>query len=160
MKRIAIGTLVAVVASLSTLSQAMAKSPIIPDVALQGGGVLQGQLLDKSGKAKADATVVVAQKGEAVVVAMTDKQGRFSVSGMQGGVYQIESEHAQGIYRLWAPKTAPPAAKSAVLMVVDESVVRGQSLGETYGPAIRGAVAGGLITGGTYWALDYNRSGS
>jgi hypothetical protein len=33
-------------------------------------------------------------------------------------------------------------------------------VGGDYGPAIRGAVAGGLIVGGSYWALDYNPTGS
>jgi len=161
MKWIANGTLLAVVASLVTLSRpALAESPAIPDVALQKGGVLHGQLLDKSGKAKAATPVVVAQNGKIVVVAKTDKQGRFNIRAMRGGVYQIESEHGHGVYRLWAPQTAPPAAKPGVLMVTDDSIVRGQGFSETYGPAIRGAVAGGLLTGGVYWALDHNNSGS
>jgi hypothetical protein len=160
MKRIARCTLLAVVASLGIVSQsALAKGPAIPDVALQDGGVLQGQLLDRSGAAKAATPLVVAQKGKVVVIATTDKQGRFSIRGMRGGVYQLESEHGKGVYRLWAPKTAPRAAKSGVLMVVDDTIVRGQD-GPDYGPAIRGAVAGGLVAGGTYWALDYNPSGS
>jgi hypothetical protein len=160
MKRIARCTLLAVVASLGIVSQsALAKGPAIPDVALQDGGVLQGQLLDKSGAAKAATPVVVAQKGKVVVVAMTDKKGEFRIRGLRGGVYQLESEHGKGVYRLWAPKTAPPAAKSGVLMIVDDSIVRGQD-GTDYGPAIRGAVVGGLVVGGTYWALDYNKPGS
>jgi hypothetical protein len=162
MKRIARCTLLAVVASLGIISQsALAKGPAIPDVALQDGGVLQGQLLDKSGGVKVAKPVVVTQKGKVVVIAMTDKQGRFSIRGMRGGVHQIESEHGKGVYRLWAPMTAPPVAKSGILMVVDDSVVRGQDeFGPNYGPAIRGAVAGGLLVGGTYWALDHNPSGS
>lgn len=160
MKRIVQRTLVAVFGCLAMAQSASAQGPAIRDVALQADSVLQGQLLNKSGTPKASTPVVVAQKGKVVVVAMTDKQGRFSIRGIRGGVYQIESEHANGVYRLWAPKTAPPAAKSAVLMVVDDSVVRGQDCCGDYSAAIKGAAAGGLLTGVTYWALDYNKEGS
>lgn len=160
MKRIVRRTLVAVFGCLAMAQSAWAQGPAIPDVALQEGGVLNGQLLDQAGKPKAATPVVVAQKGKVVVIAKTDKQGRFSIRGMRGGVYELANEHGNGVYRLWAPETAPPAAKTGVLMVVNESVVRGQLDGADYGPAIRGAVAGGLLTGGTYWALDYNKTGS
>lgn len=163
MKRISVGTVLAVVAGLAIISQpALAKEPAVPDVALHQGGVLQGQLVDESGNVKAATPVVVTQKGKVVVIAKTDKQGRFAIRGMRAGVYQIESQHSQDTYRLWAPQTAPPAAKAGVLIVGDESLVRAQSGGflDIYGPAIRGAIAGGLLTGGAYWALDQNSPGS
>lgn len=143
-------------------ASARAAARVVVDVALHEGGLLQGQIVDQTGAAQRDVPVVVAQNGKAIVIAKTDEQGRFAIRGLRGGVYEIESTQASGgAYRLWAPQTAPPSAKQGVVMVAsEEGVVRGQVGNGEYGPAIRGAVAGGLITGGTYWALDYNPSGS
>ena len=58
--------------------------------------------------------------------------------------------------RLWASQTAPPVAQQAVLIIADRDVVRGEIDMDKYGPAIRGAIAGGVITGLTFWALDHN----
>ena len=154
-------TLLVIVASMAMTSQVgLAARSAIKDVALREGGVLQGQLVDTSGAAKVAIPVVVAQNGKVVVVAKTDERGRFTIRGMRGGAYQIESANANGVYRLWAPKTAPPAAKSGVLLVADDSVVLGQSCKPPLRQAIGDAVLGGLLVGGAYWALDHRKSGS
>lgn len=147
-------------AMLATQVAFAADKPQVSDVALRDGGILVGQVVDKNGAPQANAEVLVVQNGKAVAVDRTDKNGQFSAKGLRGGVYHIATKNANGIYRAWAPRTAPPVAKQGVTLISGEMVLRGQGVTETYGPAIRGAIAGGLLTGGTYWALDHNPTGS
>jgi hypothetical protein len=98
--------------------------------------------------------------GKVIATAMTDTNGEFAVAGVIPGVYQIESPHAGGVYRVWAQRTAPPAAKSGVLMVGDTNVVRANLFDPAYRQALNGAIAGAAIATGVGYALDYNKSGS
>ena len=134
--------------------------PSISDVALQENGVLKGQILNTDGIPQSNSQVVMVKEGKLLATAMTDTHGEFAVAGVSPGVYQIESPEAGGVYRVWAQRTAPPAAKHGVLMVGDKSVARAQIFGDTYGPAIRGAIAGAAIATGVGFALDYNPPGS
>lgn len=104
---------------------AQAASPIIRDVALQPGGVLNGQVLNEQATAQANSKVAVVHKGKPVTVAETDKDGRFVLTGLQPGVYELHLAAGGGAYRVWAPRTAPPAAEQSVLLVQDNRVVRG-----------------------------------
>jgi hypothetical protein len=137
-----------------------ASNPAISDASLQDGGVLFGQLVDQQGIPRKAVQVVLRQGQHVVAATKTDSLGRFSISGLRAGVYQIETAQGEKVYRLWSPTTAPPAAQQNILMVTANDVVRGQIDLSTYGPAVRGAIAGGLITGLTYWALDHNDEGS
>ncbi|MDA1053564.1 MAG: carboxypeptidase-like regulatory domain-containing protein [Planctomycetota bacterium] len=160
--------------------------PAVSDVALQENGVLRGQVLTATGTPQAKTQVVLFKSGKVIAATMTDAKGEFAVAGVAPGLYQLESPHAGGVYRVWAQRTAPPAAKSGVLMIGDSSVVRAKgddgkgddgkgddgkgaggkgaggkgAGGAVYGPAIRGAVAGGLLTGGLIAILDNNPAGS
>lgn len=97
----------------------------IGDVALQPGGRLQGQVLDQQGTVQPHARVTIGQQGEAVAVTQTNDQGHFAVHGLPAGVYQVHTEMGVGVYRLWAPQTAPPAAQDSILLVHSNNVVRG-----------------------------------
>ncbi len=132
---------------------------VVSDVALQDDGVLTGQVVNKQGVPQAGTAIRVVFQGEPVAAAQTDKDGRFSISGLRGGVHTVETMESGGIYRFWAPRTAPPAAASGVLLVNDELAQRGQG-SDNARRYVAGAVGGGLLTGGTYWALDHNPSGS
>ena len=99
------------------------------DVVLQDKGVLQGRIVDQRGVAIAKTPVSLQTGGKEVVRVMSDEQGRFQATGLKGGVYQVASTGHQGVYRLWAPKTAPPAAAKGMSIVSQPDVVRGQ-----YGP--------------------------
>lgn len=125
-----------------------AKTVVISDVALQNGSVLVGQYLQPNGKPYADSKVALMQNGKIVHLVETNKDGQFSVRA-KAGVYEIQTDRTASAYRLWAPDTAPPAAKKGVVIVADQDVVRGQfgdmSLGE--GAIIGGAAAGGIIAG-------------
>ena len=96
------------------------------DVALQDGGVLVGQVLDAQGKAIAGAPVAVQTAGKAVANTITDKNGRFRVEGLRGGVHLVATVGQQGVYRCWATQTAPPAAQRGLMLVSSTDVVRGQ----------------------------------
>ncbi|MDP6555959.1 MAG: carboxypeptidase-like regulatory domain-containing protein [Pirellulaceae bacterium] len=139
---------------------AKTRSPRTEDVSLQAGGELRGQILDQQGRPKALTKVVLLQNQQAVGYAKTDITGRFIIPGLKPGAYQIQSEIGSKSVRLWAPRTAPPVAQQAVLLVADSNTARAQIDTRVYGPAIRGAIAGGLLTGLTYWAFDQNPAGS
>lgn len=146
---------------LPQFASARSPSQMVTDVALQEGGVLRGQLVTSTGLPEKSARVVLLQNQELIAAAETSPEGHFAVSGLRPGVYQIETDRGGGAYRLWAPQTAPPSANQGVLLVTGDEVARGQHIDmDRYGPAIRGAIAGGLITGFTYWALDHNPPGS
>ena len=135
----------------------------IADVALHDGGVFVGQVVNRQGAPKVGAKVAVVQNSKVVATAQTDKQGRFLVRGLRGGVYQVQAEQSASVCRLWAPRTAPPAARPAALLVSDSNVALGQDCGGCCGPRFPCAgvaLGAAAITGGTIWALDYNKSGS
>jgi hypothetical protein len=128
------------VAALSCLGMllsptAMAASPLAApgDVALGDGGVLVGQVVDAQGVASPMAKVTLADHHQEIAQVRTDEQGKFSVPGLRGGVYQISSQGQDSMYRLWAANTAPPVAQQGVILVVGNDVVRGQ-YGTTPGP--------------------------
>ena len=98
----------------------------VTDVALADGGKLRGQIVDTQGTPQRKLPVAVAQVDREVATTTTDDAGCFAVCGLHGGAHQIVAGTAQGVYRLWAPHTAPPSARPGVLLVVDGQPVRGQ----------------------------------
>jgi hypothetical protein len=123
----------------------------ITDVALQNGGLLNGQIVDQQGIGKVAAQVVVLQQGRKPVQTVTDKTGKFQVVGLSGGTTQLLTNNGQGVYRLWTAKAAPPTAKANALLVSNGQVVRGQACGPCR-PAWQGWIlpacaAGGIIAG-------------
>ncbi|MCY2992712.1 MAG: carboxypeptidase-like regulatory domain-containing protein [Planctomycetota bacterium] len=97
----------------------------IYDVALRPGGVLQGQVVDPQGRPAAATRVVLAQEGKPTDATQTDVQGRFTFTGLKGGLYQLATAQGGGMYRLWTPGAAPPAAHTDALVVSGDAVVRG-----------------------------------
>jgi hypothetical protein len=63
--------------------------PMIRDIALGKNGSLSGQLLDAQGHGRANEMVVIHRQGAEPRQVQTDSQGRFAVSGLSGGTYQI-----------------------------------------------------------------------
>jgi hypothetical protein len=101
----------------------------IADIALDDGGVLHGQVVDGQGIALADLPVLISQQKWLVATTRTDQDGRFTVSGLRGGAYQIAAGQGSAICRLWAAHTAPPAAQSSAMVVSGRQTVRGQGPG-------------------------------
>ena len=104
---------------------AQAAKPLIRDIALQPGGVLNGQVLNEQAVAQSNSKVAVVYQGKPLTVLETDGEGRFVLAGLEPGVYELHLAQGGGAYRVWAPRTAPPAAEKSVLMVQDSQVVRG-----------------------------------
>lgn len=100
-------------------------SAAIRDVALRDGGVLTGQVLDTEGIPVAATPVAVMDRERAVATALTDKDGRFEMAGVKAGVYQVATAKGVTVCRLWAPRTAPPAAQPDALVVNGNTLIRG-----------------------------------
>ena len=135
-----LNSLKCVAAALSCLGMllsptAMTAAPLVApsDVALGNGGVLVGQVVDAQGAAVAMATVTLADHKQEIAQVRADQEGKFSVSGLRGGVYRISFRGQDAMYRLWAPNTAPPVAQQGVILVVGDDVIRGQH-GYSAGP--------------------------
>jgi hypothetical protein len=104
-----------------------AAETLILDVALQPGGVLTGQSLNQTGQPLVNSQVLVLRQGTVATTATTNQAGQFTIQGLSGGVYEIRGQESSTVCRLWAPHTAPPSAKTNVLVTSDEALIRGQS---------------------------------
>jgi hypothetical protein len=124
------------------------------DVALSDGGTLVGQLVDAQGAPLANAPVALLVGGKEVVRGTTNERGEFTVTGLKGGVYEVAAPGYQGIYRLWAPRTAPPAANQGMLMVAQGDFVRGQ-YGCPTGACPTGCGSGGPFASAMGWISQH-----
>ncbi len=115
----------------SPISPAAAQPRLITDVALGENGRLSGQAIDGSGMPAADKAVTLLQQGIEVAHTHTDATGRFTVNHLTGGIYEVHCENGGGLARLWAPHTAPPAARAVLVVSCGAPIVRGQ---HTMGP--------------------------
>ena len=59
----------------------------------------------------------------------TDENGRFTIPGLQGGVYSLTDGVTQYSIRVWNRTAAPPAASEALILLA-EPTVRGQDVVE------------------------------
>ncbi len=89
-----------------------AQTPTVVDVALADGGVLHGQLVDLQNQSVASVPVSVRSQNQEVARTTTTNDGRFTVQGLRGGVYQVAAGQGQGVYRLWTSNAAPPSARN------------------------------------------------
>lgn len=102
------------------------KVATLPDVTLTTGGTFSGRVVDHAGKVLEGAQVTVRQGKTEIGKTVTNKEGLYSFKNMKGGVYQVASGNTEGTFRVWAEKTAPPAAKEHALLVMGEKGTRGQ----------------------------------
>ncbi len=96
------------------------------DATLHAGGVLVVEVVDSRGIPRPGSQVSLSQADRKLATGVTDRSGSFSVKGLSGGTYEIAAGQTRAVYRLWAPRTAPPAARSKVVLVTDSNPVRGQ----------------------------------
>ena len=106
------------------------KKPVVSDVALDKKGILHGVVVDAQGVPAAGVSVSVMNGKRVVVQLKTDKLGRFAVTGLRAGVYQVMSADGSCLCRLWAPASAPPSASEGILVVSRSDLLRAQ-----YSPA-------------------------
>ena len=125
-------------------------APVVADVALAPGGLLQGRLVDTGGIALAAQSVAVVYDGKVVAKSTTDRDGNFRVSGLRGGSHMIATNGTSSLCRLWAGNAAPPQSHASVLIVEPQVAVRGQGCGSCGNPGCTGCggVAGGPLHGG------------
>lgn len=98
----------------------------LPDVCLTTGGTLSGRVVDHTGKVLEGAQVTLRVNKEVVATTITNKEGLYSFKDLKGGIYGISSGNTDGVFRVWAEKTAPPSAKEHALLVMGENGARGQ----------------------------------
>jgi hypothetical protein len=119
----------------------------IQDVSLNSG-TFAGQVVDQQGRPIAGAAVSLSQQGAGGVDTVTDASGRFQVSNLAGGVYQITAADTITVCRIWAENSAPPVATDGLLVVSQRDVVRGQCNTCNTGGYVTGApVEGGYVVG-------------
>lgn len=107
------------------LATGPAAAPAVADVALAGGGMFVGKVVNAQGAALANTSVSLQQAGQQIASATTNEEGVFAVQGLRGGLYQVVADGGVVSYRLWAPNTAPPAANQSALIVTGDAVVSG-----------------------------------
>ena len=132
-------------------AKAPAAAPQVVDVALSTGGTFTGQVVDSQGHGLDGAAVSVRQADREIAKTVANKEGYFSVTNLKGGTYQVSAGQSQGVYRFWAPNTAPPSAKAKVLMVSGKTAVRG-----AMGGANAGTGLGIIAAGAAFAALGVN----
>lgn len=97
----------------------------VADVALQSGGILQGQVVNDAGAGVAG-VVVELTNGQQSWQTKSDAQGWFRMAGLRGGVFQFQAMEQTQLMRIWATGTAPPRASQGVLVSLSTEVIRGQ----------------------------------
>lgn len=100
----------------STHAPGAAATPV-RDAVLLDNGVLLGQLVDSTGRSTPSRDFEVRQNNRLVVTNRSAMDGRFAVSGLRPGVYQIMTPTNVTTVRLWTPELAPPVAESEVVVV-------------------------------------------
>ncbi len=98
----------------------------INDIALAGSGQLSGMVLNLHGQPTDEFDVTAVQDGRQIASVTPDKQGRFHIDGLHGGLFQVTAGSNAYICRGWAAGTAPPIARQQLLIVPEGIVQRGQ----------------------------------
>jgi hypothetical protein len=101
-------------------------APTVVDVTLGAEGKLCGFVVDAQGVPMLATDVTVLQAGKVVARTKTDALGQFSATNLRGGVYQVAAGQGVTTLRAWETAAAPPAARSAAMVVGSSAVVRGQ----------------------------------
>lgn len=106
--------------------QAAPAMPEVVDVALSAGGTLVGRVIDEQGQPVDGALVSFRQGDHEVASIVSAQDGTFSADNLRAGVYVVQAGQGEGVFRFWAPNTAPPSARQDAVIVSGTQVVRGQ----------------------------------
>ena len=148
------------VAADAALPTPVKSAPAVLDVALDAEGKLNGQVVNPEGVPIADASVMLHRDAKEVALAKTNEAGYFTVANLRGGNYQLTSGETGGVYRVWTADSAPPAARSGVLIVQGQNIARGQNGGGgvNRGTLVMLGIVGAIVTAGV--VTQENGSGS
>lgn len=141
-------------------SPATPRKDVVIDVQLGTDASLSGLVVDARNRPRVATVVTVLQGRRIVARGSTDDRGRFAITGMSGGLYQLNIEGTQRTCRAWVSGTAPRSAVVETRIVVNRPVVRGQESPVVRGqdglfgdPAISTGVTTALIVGGIIGAM-------
>jgi hypothetical protein len=95
------------------------------DVKLTDGSA-SGLIVDAQGKVLKGAKIALRYQNRVVAQTTTNADGRFAITGLIGGVHELETVNGRVPARLWTEKTAPASAKPVALIVSDKNVIRAQ----------------------------------
>lgn len=110
------------------------------DLELAVGGILTGRSVTTRGEGITDQKVTLIEAGKAIASVATAADGSFRMEGIGAGCYQLMAGEQLRICRCWAAGSGPPAAGKSILLVREDTALRGQ------GPTGSGwAMAGGLV---------------
>ena len=124
------------------------------DVALSVTGTLSGAVVDTRGHARGKTAVEVRRGRLLVARALTDANGRYDVSNLPGGLYQVRVDGTETLVRAWAAGTAPRSAAKQLPVIADAPIVRGQDQDAPPDePASRGLFGGSALADGLVSAL-------
>lgn len=100
----------------------------IADVRLDAEGRLMGLLIDGDGVPLGRRELVLQklQPKAAPVPVKTDAAGRFTSGRLSGGLYEVRLDRRGQVVRLWEKQAAPPKALPALLVIAEDTTVRGQ----------------------------------
>ena len=102
---------------------------VISDIELAHGGTLSGLVVDQQGQALGNKEVALQQGNTVVARTVTDARGNFKISGLNSGVYELQTAGKTSAHRLWAADVAPPSAHRGIMVVSQSGAVRGQVAG-------------------------------
>ena len=91
-------------------------APVIKDIALRDGGVLEGQIVDQQNVGRQGVQVTIRYQDHDLATTTTDANGRYAFQGLRGGVHQVVTAEGSEVFRLWAPRTAPPSAQDLAIV--------------------------------------------
>ena len=132
--------------------QPLADSQImIRDIGLRPNGMLVGQILDANSRPKVGIAIAIRAANDIVATTNSDASGVFAVTGLRGGLHQIDTPNGSTVCRFWAAGTAPPGAIDQIGIIDEQTIVRGQPrarLRHEYFPYARALARQPLIVGG------------
>ena len=109
----------------STTAKPIAK-PTSIDLCVPTGTSIKGRLVTPRGTPVGSANVVIQRGSEPVLTVITDSEGCFAILALEPGAYTLTDGTWVQPVRIWAEGTAPPVAKTEMLVVTQEPIVAGQ----------------------------------
>jgi hypothetical protein len=95
------------------------------DVAIGTQG-LTGRYVNTEGVPIPNHPIQLRQEGRVIATTHTATDGTFCFVAVRGGLYELAAHDAVVLTRVWAAGTAPPQASSHVVLVSQDTLVRGQ----------------------------------
>ena len=96
------------------------------DLSKSNQDTLTGRLVSPRGIAVAGVTLTLIHESKPLVNTTTDRDGRFVLPAASPGLYTLTDGNWIQPIRIWSLGTAPPVAKTEMLVVIPEPIVAGQ----------------------------------